>query len=134
MDRVGAARAGDIAAVLGMKDAVTGDTARPGLLESISFPEPVIPITVTPRTAADNERLAEALHHLTTDDPTFRVHVDEETGQTILAGMGELHLDILLDRLQREHGVQVHTGKPRVANRGTMTRRRASRADRPTTR
>ncbi len=119
-------QAGDIAGLLGMKDAVTGDTlcdpARPVLLESIAFPEPVVQITVTPRTAQDQERLGEALHHLTADDPTFRASVDEDTGQTMLAGMGELHLEVLVDRLRREHGVDVLTGRPRVAYRATLTR------------
>jgi elongation factor G len=119
-------RAGDIAGLLGMKDAVTGDTlcdpAHPVLLETIAFPEPVVQITVTPRTAQDQERLGEALHQLTADDPTFRASVDEETGQTVLAGMGELHLEILVDRLRREHGVSVLTGRPRVAYRATLTR------------
>jgi elongation factor G len=123
IDAVGA---GDIAAVLGMKGAVTGDTLcdplRPVLLEAIGFPEPVIQITVTPRTGEDEQRLPEALRDLTADDPTSRAAVDEETGQTILFGMGELHLDILLDRLQREYGVRVLTGKPHVACKETITR------------
>jgi elongation factor G len=118
--------AGDIAAVLGMKQAVTGDTlcdpGHPVLLESINFPEPVIQITVAPRTAEDNDRLAEALRQLAEDDPTFRSDVDENTGQTILAGMGELHLEVLLDRLRLEHGVNVLTGKPKVAYKETITR------------
>ncbi|MES9923291.1 MAG: elongation factor G [Candidatus Thiodiazotropha endolucinida] len=117
--------AGDIAALLGMKDAVTGDTLcdpkHPLLLESISFPDPVIKITVAPITAQDNERLADALHHLAEDDPTFKAETDEETGQTILSGMGELHLEVLLDRLQREQGVNVRTGNPKVAYKETIT-------------
>ncbi|MEN8179850.1 MAG: elongation factor G [Pseudomonadota bacterium] len=118
--------AGDIAAILGMKHAVTGDTlcdpGHPVLLESINFPEPVIQITVAPRTADDYDNLAEALHQLAQDDPTFRTDVDETTGQTILAGMGELHLEVLLDRLRIEHGVNVLTGKPKVAYKETITR------------
>ncbi len=125
-DHLTEVHAGDIAAVLGMKHAVTGDTLcdprHPVLLESITFPEPVIQITVSPRTAEDNERLADALHHLAYDDPTFRSEVDETTGQTILSGMGELHLEILLDRLRLEQGVNVLTGKPKVAYKETITR------------
>jgi elongation factor G len=119
-------RAGDIAAVLGMKHAVTGDTlcdpAHPVLLESITFPDPVIQITVVPRTAEDNDHLADALHQLSVDDPTFRTETDETTGQIILSGMGELHLEILIDRLRLEQGVKVLTGKPRVAYKETISR------------
>ncbi|MCU7816532.1 MAG: elongation factor G [Candidatus Thiodiazotropha sp. (ex Rostrolucina anterorostrata)] len=118
--------AGDIAAVLGMKEAVTGDslcdTHHPLILESISFPEPVIQITVAPVTAQDNDRLADALHHLAEDDPTFKADTEEETGQTILSGMGELHLEVLLERLKREQGVNVRTGRPKVAYKETITR------------
>ncbi|MES9972334.1 MAG: elongation factor G [Candidatus Thiodiazotropha sp.] len=120
-----AIQAGDIAALLGMKDAITGDTLcdpkHPLLLESISFPEPVIKITVAPITAQDNDRLADALHHLAEDDPTFKAETDEETGQTIISGMGELHLEVLLDRLKREQGVNVRTGHPKVAYKETVT-------------
>jgi elongation factor G len=118
--------AGDIAALLGMKEAYTGDTLcdphHPLLLESINFPEPVIQITVTPMTAQDHERIAEALHHLSEDDPTFRAETEEETGQTILAGMGELHLEVLIERLKREQGVNVRTGTPKVAYKETVSR------------
>jgi elongation factor G len=118
--------AGDIAALLGMKEAVTGDTLcdpkHPMMLESISFPEPVIKITVTPVTAQDHDRLADALHNLAEDDPTFKAQSDEETGQTILSGMGELHLEVLLERLRREQGVDVRTGNPKVAYKETVTR------------
>ncbi len=118
-------RAGDIAAILGLKEAVTGDTLcdprHPVLLESISFPEPVIKITVTPLTAQDHERIAEALQHLAEDDPTFRAESEEETGQTLLSGMGELHLEVLIERLRREQGVSVRTGKPRVAYKETIS-------------
>jgi elongation factor G len=120
-----AIHAGDIAALLGMKNAVTGDTLcdpkHPLLLEPISFPDPVIKITVAPITAQDNERLSDALHHLAEDDPTFKAETDEETGQTILSGMGELHLEVLLDRLKREQGVNVRTGNPKVAYKETVT-------------
>jgi elongation factor G len=125
-------RAGDIAAVLGMKRAVTGDTlcdpVHPVLLESISFPDPVIQTTVVPRTAEDNDHLADALHQLSVDDPTFRTETDETTGQIILSGMGELHLEVLIDRLRLEHGVKVLTGKPRVAYKETIGRA-VARAD-----
>jgi len=117
--------AGDIAALLGLKEAVTGDTLcdprHPLLLESISFPEPVIKITVTPLTAQDHERIAEALQHLAEDDPTFRAETEEETGQTLLSGMGELHLEVVIERLRREQGVNVRTGKPRVAYKETVS-------------
>ncbi|MET0026132.1 MAG: elongation factor G [Candidatus Thiodiazotropha sp.] len=117
---------GDIAAVLGLKEAVTGDTLcapdHPMLLESIVFPDPVIKITVTPVTAQDNDRLADALQHLADDDPTFRTEMESETGQMLLAGMGELHLEVLLERLKREQGVNVRTGKPRVAYKETISR------------
>ncbi len=121
-----AIHAGDIAALLGMKEAVTGDTLcephHPLLLESISFPEPVIKITVTPLTAQDHERIAEALQHLADDDPTFRAETEEETGQTLLSGMGELHLEVLIERLKREQGVNVRTGTPKVAYKETVSR------------
>jgi elongation factor G len=120
-----AIHAGDIAAILGMKEAVTGDTLcephHPLLLESISFPEPVIKITVTPLTAQDHERIAMALQHLAEDDPTFRAETEEETGQTLISGMGELHLEVLIERLKREQGVNVRTGTPKVAYKETIT-------------
>jgi elongation factor G len=119
-------RAGDIAALLGLKEAVTGDTLcdphHPILLESINFPEPVIKITVTPVTAQDHERIAEALQHLAEDDPTFRTETEENTGQTLLAGMGELHLEVLVERLKREQGVNVRTGTPKVAYKETISK------------
>ncbi|MEA4907081.1 MAG: elongation factor G [Chloroflexi bacterium] len=118
--------AGDIAATLGLKETFTGDTlcdpATPVMLESISFPEPVINVALEPKTVADQEKMSEALHKLAEEDPTFRVHVDENTGQTIVDGMGELHLDILVDRLLREFRVQANVGRPRVAYRETVTR------------
>ncbi|MEW8300113.1 MAG: elongation factor G [Candidatus Thiodiazotropha sp.] len=123
---IDAIHAGDIAALLGMKDAVTGDTLcdpqKPIVLESINFPDPVIKITVAPVTAQDHERLADALHNLAEDDPTFKAVTDDETGQTILSGMGELHLEVLLERLKREQGVNVRTGNPKVAYKETLTR------------
>jgi elongation factor G len=90
-------------------------------LENITFPEPVISVAIEPRTVADQEKMAEALHKLADEDPTFRVRVDEETGQTIISGMGELHLEILIDRMLREFRVQARVGKPQVAYRETIT-------------
>jgi elongation factor G len=118
--------AGDIGAVLGLKDSFTGDTlcdaSNQIVLENITFPEPVISVAIEPRTTADQEKMAEALHKLSEEDPTFRVRVDEETGQTIISGMGELHLEILIDRMLREFRVQARVGKPQVAYRETITR------------
>ena len=118
--------AGDIGAVLGMKSVFTGDTLcapdSPILLESIAFPEPVINIALEPRGAGDEERLRAALHGLAEEDPTCRVTVDENSGQIILAGMGELHLEVLVERVQREYGVPVRTGKPRVTYKETIKR------------
>lgn len=118
--------AGDIGAVLGLKESFTGDTLcsqhKPVVLESITFPEPVISISVEPKSTADQERMANALQRLSEEDPTFRVHTDENSGQTILGGMGELHLDVLVDRMLREFKVQANVGKPRVSYRETITR------------
>jgi len=118
--------AGDIGAVLGLKDSFTGDTlcdaSNQTVLENITFPEPVISVAIEPRTTADQDKMSEALHKLSDEDPTFRVRVDEETGQTIVSGMGELHLEILIDRMLREFRVQARVGKPQVAYRETITR------------
>jgi elongation factor G len=118
--------AGDIGAVLSLKESFTGDTLcdmqQPILLESISFPEPVIMVAVEPKTTVDQEKMGEALRKLSEEDPTFRVHTDESTGQTIIAGMGELHLDVLVDRMLREFRVQANVGQPRVSYRETITR------------
>jgi len=119
--------AGDIGATLGLKDTFTGETLcapnGPIILESISFPEPVISVAIEPRTAADQDRLAEGLKRLAEEDPTFVVRVDENTGQTLISGMGELHLEILTDRLVREFGVSGRVSRPRVSYRETITRR-----------
>ncbi|MGC9469882.1 MAG: elongation factor G [Anaerolineae bacterium] len=119
-------KAGDIGATVGLKNTVTGDTLSamhaPIVLESIRFPEPVINVAVEPKTVADQDRLSEALDRLAEEDPTFRVRVDESTGQTILSGMGELHLEILVDRMLREFRVQANVGKPRVAYKETVTK------------
>ncbi len=118
--------AGDIGAVLGLKDSFTGDTLcdqkHPILLESITFPEPVIYVAVEPKTTADQDRMAEALRRLAEEDPTFKVRTDENTMQTIIAGMGELHLDIIVDRMMREFRVQANVGRPRVSYRETISR------------
>ncbi len=118
--------AGDIAAVLGLKETFTGDTlcdpSHPVILETISFPEPVISVAIEPKTLADQDRMGEALRKLSEEDPTYRVHSDENTGQTIISGMGELHLDIMVDRMLREFRVQANVGRPRVAYRETITR------------
>ncbi len=116
--------AGDIGALVGMKVTMTGDTLcdqdSPVILESIVFPEPVIDIAVEPKTKADQEKMGVALKKLSEEDPTFRVHTDEESGQTILSGMGELHLDIIVDRMRREFKVEVNVGRPQVAYRETI--------------
>lgn len=118
--------AGDIAGILGLKFSFTGETLVPKdhqlLLETISFPEPVISIAVEPKTTADQEKMSLALQKLSEEDPTFRVHSDEQTGQTIISGMGELHLDILVDRLQREFKVKVTVGRPKVSYREAITK------------
>ena len=115
---------GDIAAVVGLKNTTTGSTlcdpAHPIVLESISFPEPPVSIAVEPKTKSDQEKMAIALQRLAEEDPTFRVHTDEETGQTIMSGMGELHLDILIDRMRREFKVEANIGEPQVAFRETI--------------
>ncbi len=119
-------QAGDIAAVLGLKESFTGDTLcdqhHPVVLESISFPEPVISIAIEPKTTSDQEKMGEALRKLSEEDPTFRVHTDENTGQTVISGMGELHLDVLVDRMLREFRVQANVGRVRVSYRETITR------------
>ena len=121
IDMIGA---GDIAAVVGLKDTFTGatlaDPAHPIQLESIEFPEPPVSIAVEPKTKSDQEKMGIALQRLAEEDPTFRVHTDEETGQTIMSGMGELHLDILIDRMKREFNVEANVGEPQVAFRETI--------------
>jgi elongation factor G len=116
--------AGDIAAIIGLKSTTTGDTLcaenNPILLETITFPQPVISIAVEPKTKADQERMGMALAKLAEEDPTFRVSTDEETGQTIIGGMGELHLEIIVDRMKREFKVEANTGAPQVAYRETI--------------
>lgn len=116
--------AGDIAAVVGLKNTFTGNTlsdvANPIALESITFPDPPVSIAVEPKTKADQEKMGIALQRLAEEDPTFRIHTDEETGQTIMSGMGELHLEILIDRMKREFNVEANVGEPQVAFRETI--------------
>jgi elongation factor G len=117
--------AGEIVALVGLKSTTTGDTLcdpeNPVLLEGISIPEPVIGIRIEPKTKADQEKMGVALHKLTEEDPTFRVAGDPETGETIISGMGELHLDIIVDRMKREFGVEANVGRPQVAYKETVT-------------
>src|SRR5207342_171601 len=123
IDRVGA---GHIVAVMGLKDTTTGDTlsdvSAPIILESMNFPAPVIHVAIEPKTKSDQEKLGTAIQRLAEEDPTFQVRSDEETGQTIIAGMGELHLEILVDRMRREFKVEANVGKPQVAYRETLTK------------
>ena len=118
--------AGDIAAAVGLRDSTTGDTLcdehKPIVLESIEFPEPVISIAIEPKTKADQEKLGVSLQKLASEDPSFRVATDRETGQTIISGMGELHLEIIVDRLLREFKVDASVGKPQVAYKETIRR------------
>ncbi|MBB4301614.1 elongation factor G [Rhodobium orientis] len=120
------AYAGDIVAIAGLKDTTTGDTLcdplKPVILERMEFPEPVIEIAIEPKTKADQEKMGLALNRLAAEDPSFRVKTDEESGQTIMAGMGELHLDILVDRMKREFKVEANIGAPQVAYRETVTK------------
>jgi len=117
-------RAGDIAAAIGLKDTKTGDTLcaaeAPVILEAMRFPEPVIDVAIEPKTKADQDKLSNGLAKLADEDPTFRVHIDQETGQTIISGMGELHLEIIVDRLRREFKVDANIGRPQVAYRETI--------------
>jgi translation elongation factor EF-G len=124
--------AGDIAAAVGLKDVTTGDTLcaidRKVLLERMEFPEPVISVAVEPKTKVDQEKMGMALGKLAQEDPSFRVHTDEESGQTIISGMGELHLEIIVDRMKREFNVEANVGKPQVAYRETIRKRSRSKA------
>jgi elongation factor G len=119
--------AGQIVAVMGLKDTTTGDTLsaqdKPVILESMTFPAPVINVAIEPRTKSDQEKLGTAIQRLAEEDPTFQVRTDEETGQTIISGMGELHLEVLVDRMRREFRVEANIGRPQVAYRETVTRK-----------
>nr|WP_269902766.1 elongation factor G [Lolliginicoccus lacisalsi] len=121
---VPSASVGHIYAFIGLKDTTTGDTlcdaAAPIILESMSFPDPVIEVAIEPKTKSDQEKLSTAIQKLAEEDPTFKVHLDDETGQTVIGGMGELHLDILVDRMKREFKVEANVGKPQVAYRETI--------------
>ena len=126
-EEIQAVYAGDIAACVGLKNVTTGDTIcdekHAVVLESIEFPTPVIDVAVEPKTKGDQEKMGQALAKLAQEDPTFRVHSDPETAQTIISGMGELHLEIIVDRMMREFGVQANVGKPQVAYRETIRRK-----------
>ena len=125
-EEIASVGAGQIVAVMGLKDTTTGETladsSEPIVLESMTFPDPVIQVAIEPKTKSDQEKLGVAIQRLAEEDPTFQVHTDEETGQTIIAGMGELHLDILVDRMKREFRVEANVGKPQVAYRETIKR------------
>jgi elongation factor G len=122
---------GDIAAAVGLSDTTTGDTIcdekSPIILESMSFPDPVIELSIEPKTKVDQDKMGVALTRLSAEDPTFRMHTDQETGQTIIRGMGELHLEIIVDRMKREFGVEANQGKPQVAYRETITAQATAR-------
>jgi elongation factor G len=124
-EEIASVGAGEIVAVMGLKDTTTGETlcdpANPIVLESMTFPAPVIEVAIEPKTKGDQDKLATAIQRLAEEDPTFQVHSDEETGQTIIAGMGELHLEVLVDRMRREFRVEANVGKPQVAYRETVT-------------
>ncbi|MFS0884013.1 elongation factor G [Aeromicrobium sp. 179-A 4D2 NHS] len=126
-EEIASVGAGQIVAVMGLKDTTTGETladaSAPIVLESMTFPDPVIEVAIEPKTKGDQEKLGVAIQRLAEEDPTFQVHTDEETGQTIIAGMGELHLDILVDRMKREFRVEANVGKPQVAYRETIRRK-----------
>ncbi len=125
-EEIAEAYAGDIVALVGLKDTRTGDTlcdpGHPVILEKMEFPDPVIEMAIEPKTKGDQEKMAIALQKLTAEDPSFRVMTDQEFGQTIIKGMGELHLDIKVDILKRSHKVDVNVGAPQVAYRETITR------------
>jgi elongation factor G len=125
-EEIDKAYAGEIVALVGPKEAKTGDTLAepdaPILLEQITFPDPVISLAIEPKTKADQEKLSYSLQRLSEEDPTFRVKINHETGQTIMSGMGELHLEILVDRMKREMGMNVNVGKPQVAYKETITK------------
>ncbi|NIN64059.1 MAG: elongation factor G [Anaerolineae bacterium] len=125
-ENIDAVYAGDIAAVIGLKHTFTGDTlcdpSAPIILESIKFPEPVISVAIEPRTQADQDKMKEALDRLAEEDPTFQVRLDKDTGQTLISGMGELHLEVLVDRMLREFHVSANVGKPQVSYRETITK------------
>jgi len=124
-EEIGTVSAGDIAAVIGLKGTFTGDTlcdpAHPVVLEAITFPEPVISVSIEPKTRADQDKMGGALARLAEEDPTFRLRTNEETGQTVIEGMGELHLEVIVDRMMREFRVDANVGRPQVAYKETIT-------------
>ena len=126
-DEIEEVMAGDIAAAIGLKETRTGDTlsdeAKPVILEAMRFPNPVIDVAIEPKTKADQDKMGIALQKLAEEDPTFRVRSDAETGQTIIAGMGELHLEIIVDRMKREFKVEANVGRPQVAYRETVLKK-----------
>jgi elongation factor G len=126
-EEISSVGAGQIVAVMGLKDTTTGETlcdpANPVVLESMDFPAPVITVAIEPRTKSDQEKLSTAIQRLADEDPTFQVRTDQETGQTVIAGMGELHLEVLVDRMKREFRVEANIGKPQVAYRETIRRK-----------
>jgi elongation factor G len=126
-DEIEEVRAGDICAGIGLKDTRTGDTlcddSHPIILEAMKFPNPVIDVAIEPKTKADQDKLAVAMQKLAEEDPTFRIRSDQETGQTIIAGMGELHLEIIVDRMKREFKVEANVGRPQVAFRETVRKK-----------
>src|SRR5260370_37918596 len=126
-EEVEAVSAGDICACVGLKSVTTGDTLcdenKPIILEAIDFPAPVISVAVEPKTKADQDKMGQALARLSQEDLTFRVHTDTETGQTIISGMGELHLEIIVDRMKREFNVEANVGRPQVAYRETIRKK-----------
>ncbi len=130
-EEIDAIYAGDIAACVGLKSVTTGDTLcdeeKQVVLESIEFPMPVISVAIEPKTKVDQEKMSAALTRLAQEDPTFRVHTDPDTGQTLISGMGELHLEIIVDRMMREFGVQATVGRPQVAYRETIRKTAAGR-------
>ena len=126
---------GHIYAVIGLKETTTGETLcdpqAPIILESMTFPEPVIQVAVEPKTKADQEKLGIAIQQLAEEDPTFQVHLDQESGQTIIAGMGELHLEVLVNRMKSDYKVEANIGKPQVAYRETI-RKTVDKSSTPT--
>ena len=131
-EEIEAVGAGDIVAVMGLKQTTTGETLcddkNPVILESMDFPAPVIQVAIEPKSKGDQEKLGVAIQRLAEEDPSFQVHSDEETGQTIIGGMGELHLEVLVDRMKREFKVEANVGKPQVAYRETI-RKTVERVD-----
>ena len=124
-EEISSVSAGDIAAVIGLKTTFTGDTlcdpSAPVILESMTFPDPVISVSVEPKTRSDQDKMGNALSRLAEEDPTFRMHTDEDTGQTVIEGMGELHLEVIVDRMMREFRVEANVGRPQVAYKETIT-------------